>query len=115
MHKTTANGGIRAINTSPLAHDIRQHNTTFPDFTCLLVSHSLPLQGINQTSIEIMKYSEIERKLKKSGCYWVKDGKKHPIWYSPITKKEFQLSHHKSQEAKLGTLKSISKDSGVKL
>lgn len=62
-----------------------------------------------------MKYSEIEKKLKKAGCYWVFDGKKHPIWYSPITGKEFPLSHHKANEAKFGTMKSIAKDSGVKL
>ena len=62
-----------------------------------------------------MKYSEIERKVSKQGCYFVKDGKKHPIWYSPITGKEFQLSHPESEEAKYGTLKSICKDSGVQL
>ena len=62
-----------------------------------------------------MKYSEIEKKLKKAGCYWVRDGKKHPWWYSPITDREFQLSQHKSQEAKFGTMKSISNDSGVNL
>jgi hypothetical protein len=52
-----------------------------------------------------MKYSEIEKKLKKAGCYWSRDSKKHPWWYSPITGLEFQLSHHKSQEAKKGTMK----------
>ena len=62
-----------------------------------------------------MKYAELERKVKKAGCYWVRDGKKHPIWYSPITGKEFNTSHHKSEEVKFGTLKSISRDSGVKL
>lgn len=34
-----------------------------------------------------MKYSELERKLKKNGCYWLEDGPKHPIWFSPITGK----------------------------
>ena len=48
-----------------------------------------------------MKYSEVERKLKKAGCYYVRDGRKHPIWYSPITGKEFQTSHHKSEEVKV--------------
>ena len=62
-----------------------------------------------------MKYSEIERKLKKAGCYWIRNGKRHPIWYSPITVKEFSLSYHLGEEAKFGTMKSISKDSGVKL
>ena len=61
-----------------------------------------------------MKYSEIERKLKKAGCYFVYDGD-HPYWYSPLTGNVFPLSHHKSQEAKRGTMIAISKISGVKL
>ena len=60
-----------------------------------------------------MKYAELERKLKKAGCYYVRDGKKHPIWYSPITGKEFQTSHHKNEEVKAGTLQSILRDSGI--
>lgn len=40
---------------------------------------------------------------------------KHPLWYSPITGKEFVLSNHRSEEVKKGTLKDISKDSGVRL
>lgn len=61
-----------------------------------------------------MKYSEVERKLKKQGCYCSDSSGKHPIWYSPITNKEFALGHHKSQEVKPGTLRSIERDSGVK-
>lgn len=60
-----------------------------------------------------MKYSELERKLKKNGCYWLEDGPKHPIWYSPITGKEFQTSYHKRQEVKKGTLYSILRDAGI--
>ncbi|PXV60168.1 putative RNA binding protein YcfA (HicA-like mRNA interferase family) [Dysgonomonas alginatilytica] len=60
-----------------------------------------------------MKYSELEKKLSKAGCYFVRQGKKHPIWYSPITEKEFQTSNHKSEEVKKGTLSSIIKDSGI--
>lgn len=62
-----------------------------------------------------MKYSEVERKVSKKGCYIIRDGKKHPIWFSPITGKEFQLSNHKGEEVKTGTLRSISRDSGVNL
>jgi len=62
-----------------------------------------------------MKYSEIERKLKNAGCYCIYESGRHPEWFSPITGKEFYLSHHKSEEAKKGTVKSISRDSGVKL
>jgi predicted RNA binding protein YcfA (HicA-like mRNA interferase family) len=62
-----------------------------------------------------MKYSEVERKLKAAGCSPYKTGKRHPIWFSPITGLIFELSYHSSQEVKPGTLKSISKASGVKL
>jgi predicted RNA binding protein YcfA (HicA-like mRNA interferase family) len=63
-----------------------------------------------------MKYSEVERKLKKAGCYdagYQIQG--HPAWFSPITGKYFKMSNHGSKEVATGTLKSISKDSGVKL
>lgn len=62
-----------------------------------------------------MKYSEVEKKLRKAGCYPLREGGNHPIWYSPITDKTFSLSRHKSEEAAFGTVKSISKLSGVKL
>jgi predicted RNA binding protein YcfA (HicA-like mRNA interferase family) len=60
-----------------------------------------------------MKYSELERKLAKAGCYEVGNAD-HPLWYSPITKRTFATSHHKSQEVKPKTLSSIKKQSGVK-
>ncbi|MDR0824601.1 MAG: type II toxin-antitoxin system HicA family toxin [Prevotella sp.] len=62
-----------------------------------------------------MKYSELERKLKAAGCSFFRKGGRHPIWYSPITGQYFELSYHPSQEVKTGTLKSISKSSGVKI
>jgi predicted RNA binding protein YcfA (HicA-like mRNA interferase family) len=62
-----------------------------------------------------MKYSEVERKLKDSGCYFYRNGSNHEIWFSPITGNKFPLSHHKSEEAKTGTVHKISKASGVKL
>ena len=61
-----------------------------------------------------MKYSELERKLKKAGCYNVGEMGGHPLWYSPKTDKYFKMGHHKNQEVASGTLKSISNDSGVK-
>jgi predicted RNA binding protein YcfA (HicA-like mRNA interferase family) len=62
-----------------------------------------------------MKYSELEKKLKKYGCYKVKNGANHPLWFSPITKKIFPTSYHGSQEVKLRTLNSIIEQSGIKL
>ena len=61
-----------------------------------------------------MKYSEVERKLKKAGCYFVSHGTNHDWWYSPITNRRFQIPRHKGAEAKGKTLKSISEQSGVK-
>ena len=61
-----------------------------------------------------MKYAELERKLKAAGCYNVGNNA-HPVWFSPITKREFTTGHHKSKEVAKGTLKEIGKQSGVKL
>ncbi|MBR4637338.1 MAG: type II toxin-antitoxin system HicA family toxin [Bacteroidales bacterium] len=61
-----------------------------------------------------MKYSELEKKLRKAGCYPVENSD-HPIWYSPITDKMFKTGHHKSQEVKAGTLSKILKIAGVNL
>ena len=60
-----------------------------------------------------LKYSELERKLRKAGCELIKGDGRHPIWYSPKTGKYFQTSHHKSEEVKAGTLQSIKRDAGI--
>lgn len=62
-----------------------------------------------------MKYSEVIRLLSKQGCYLVSHGANHDKWYSPINNRYFMLPRHASQEAKNGTIKSISKQSGVNL
>jgi predicted RNA binding protein YcfA (HicA-like mRNA interferase family) len=62
-----------------------------------------------------MTYNELEKKLKKAGCTWVRNVKRHPIWFSPITGKQVELSYHGSREVALGTLKSILTDTGVKI
>ena len=61
-----------------------------------------------------MKYSEIHRKLRRAGCMVVKNGKRHPIWYSSLTGMYFEISYHESEEAKPGTMRDIEKRSGVK-
>jgi len=62
-----------------------------------------------------MKYSELERKLLKAGCQLERSGGNHPIWNPPITGMTFPTGNHKNEEVKTGTLKAISKLSGVKL
>lgn len=62
-----------------------------------------------------MKYTELQKKLKKIGCYDTGDQQAgHPVWYSPLTGKTFQMSNHESQEVATGTLKKIMRDAGLK-
>lgn len=51
-----------------------------------------------------MTYSELKKLLKKNGCYLDHEGKRHEIWYSPITGEHFPLGRHKTEEVKNGTL-----------
>lgn len=61
-----------------------------------------------------MRYSELEKELKKLGCSIVRQGANHTIWYSPVTNKMFPVSRHKTEEIPAGTLKSIKRDAGLK-
>jgi len=62
-----------------------------------------------------MKTSEAERKLKRERCYFMSHAGNHDWWYSPTTKKKFQVPRHKSQELTPKTKESIEKHSGIKL
>lgn len=61
-----------------------------------------------------MKYSELEKILRKAGCYNTGDSMSgHPLWFSPITNKVFRMSNHKSEEVATGTLTAIKKAAGI--
>lgn len=60
-----------------------------------------------------MKYSELIRILKKSGCFIVRHGSRHDIWKSPITGDIFQVPRHQTEEVRPGTLKEIKKAAGI--
>ncbi len=60
-----------------------------------------------------MRYSELEKDLKKAGCKVFREGANHTIWYSPITGQYFPVSRHKTEEIPKGTLKSIRKAAGL--
>ncbi len=62
-----------------------------------------------------MKVNELKRKLKAHGCSLEEEKANHEWWFSPITNMHFSVSRHGSQEVPPGTLKIISKQSGVKL
>lgn len=59
-----------------------------------------------------MKTSALIKELKKAGCYFIRDGGNHGIWYSPITGKKFPVWHH-NKEIPTGTLNKIKKEAGI--
>lgn len=60
-----------------------------------------------------MRYSELEKELRKINCTVFREGANHTIWYSPVTGKRFPVSRHKNEEVPIGTLKSIRRDAGL--
>lgn len=62
-----------------------------------------------------MKYSELEKLLRKNGCYDTNNEESgHPLWYSPLTNTFFAMSHHHSREVASGTLIRILKAAGIR-
>ena len=62
-----------------------------------------------------MKYNELEKKIKKIGCYDTGEQQAgHPLWYSPVTGMFFTMSNHGIGEVATGTLNSIKKAAGLK-
>lgn len=62
-----------------------------------------------------MKTNELLKKLKKAGCYFVRQGAgSHEIWYSPITDSHFVVANHGAKEVPKGTENNILKQAGVK-
>ena len=64
--------------------------------------------------VYLLKISELIKILKKNGCYKERSGGNHDIWYSPITKRLFQVPRHSSQEAGTGLTNAIMKQAGLK-
>ena len=60
-----------------------------------------------------MRTSELKRILQQAGCTKVREGRRHEIWRSPITGKEFPIGRH-NQEIKKGTAEAILKEAGIK-
>ena len=62
-----------------------------------------------------MKYNELEKKVKKAGCYDTgEELAGHPMWINPKTGVRFPMSHHKSHEVATGTLNQILRAAGLK-
>ena len=60
-----------------------------------------------------MKTSELLKLLKSHGIVFVKHGRNHDIYYSPITGIQFPIPRHKG-EVKKGTCDIILKQAGLK-
>jgi len=60
-----------------------------------------------------MKTAELLKLLKKNKIEFVRHGKKHDIYYSPLTQQQFPVPRHKT-EIMTGTLKSILEAAGLK-
>lgn len=56
-----------------------------------------------------MKVSQLTRTLTKAGCFVVRHGGNHDIWFSPVTGETSAVPRHGSQELHKGTLDSILK------
>ena len=62
-----------------------------------------------------MKYNELEKKVKKNGCYNTGEQQAgHPLWYCPKTDMYFQMSNHGKEEVAKGTLNAILRAAGLK-
>ena len=76
-------------------------------------THMTVFVNVSKITIFAMKYTELEKKLRKAGCYQVGNNA-HPIWYSPITKRKFITGHHDTREVNINTLSKILKAAGLK-
>lgn len=60
-----------------------------------------------------MKYRQLKALLSAAGCYPVRQGGNHEIWYSPITDKIFPFPFHGGKEVPPGTERMIRKEAGI--
>jgi len=62
-----------------------------------------------------MRTTELERKLKDAGCYFLRHGKRHDHWFSPITGKMFPVPRHGPKEIPNGTVNRIRQEAGIRV
>ena len=62
----------------------------------------------------IMKYGKFISELSEKGCYLVRQGANHAIWYSPITKRKFPMPRHgTNKEVPMPLEKKIRSQAGI--
>lgn len=60
-----------------------------------------------------MKTSEFNRLLKAAGCYILREGGRHTIWYNPATEQKFAVGRHQSKEVSKGVFLNAKKALGL--
>lgn len=60
-----------------------------------------------------MKISELLKIFKQNGITLVEHGKKHDLYYSPITEKTFPVPRHSGMDIGKGLLDAIMKQAGI--
>lgn len=60
-----------------------------------------------------MKYNNLYAELISAGCYIIRNGANHNIWFSPITEKQWPIPRHGSHEVPRGTEQKIRKVMGI--
>ena len=60
------------------------------------------------------KVSEIVKKIKKKGCYKIREGGNHEIWYCPATGEEIPIPRHYGKELPTETANNILQKAGLK-
>lgn len=57
-----------------------------------------------------MKHNELFRLLRKAGCFILRHGAQHDIWFSPIAGKAVPVPRHGNKEVPKGLLQSLKRD-----
>ena len=80
-----------------------------------MILKSVSLHQFSKNHIFYMKYNELEKRLKRNGCYDTGEQQAgHPLWYCPKTDMYFQMSNHGKEEVAKGTLNAILRAAGLK-
>jgi hypothetical protein len=61
----------------------------------------------------MVKYRQFKFELKEKGCYIIRHGAEHDIWFSPVTETTTSIPRHDSKEVPKGLEKKIRKVLGV--
>lgn len=61
-----------------------------------------------------MRINELTKLLKEKGCYCISNGRRHELWFSPMTGATFPVPRHGAKEVPKGTLNNILKQAGIK-